>query len=309
MNSKADNKNQTGYLHPNYAESLAEFGTPRQLSESGGWILERQIPGFPDYDAMGCYPLFCCQDWSKLQVDLEELDTDLVSLALVTDPFGSYDLAHLKRCFDIVVPFKEHFIIDCSQPVNNIVSKNHRYQARKALKKVCVEKCKEPTQFLDEWVDLYSNLVQRHDLKGIQTFSKRAFAKQLQLPGMVMLRAIYKATTVGILLSFIQGDVGYAHLIASNEKGYKLGCSYALFWKAIEYFADKVRWLTIGGGAGVKSDSKDGLSFFKRGWSTGTRTTYFCGRIFNQERYDEVVKIKGLPATDYFPAYRQGEFT
>ena len=78
-----------GYLHPGYAESLAEFGTPRELLRCGGWVLERQIPDFSYSDGMGCYPLFCCSDWSQLHKDLQDID-DLVALALVTDPFGSY---------------------------------------------------------------------------------------------------------------------------------------------------------------------------------------------------------------------------
>jgi hypothetical protein len=56
------------------------------------------------------------------------------------------------------------------------------------------------------------------------------------------------------------------------------------------------------------SDGKDGLSEFKMAFSTETRTTYFCGRIFNHQRYSEIVKAKGIPKTDYFPAYRKGEF-
>jgi hypothetical protein len=82
----------TGYLHPGYAASLAEFGTPRLLPRSEGWILERQIPGSPYSDGMGCYPLFACQDWSQLHADLESIGSELVSLALVTDPFGKYDV-------------------------------------------------------------------------------------------------------------------------------------------------------------------------------------------------------------------------
>ena len=57
----------TGYAHPAYAESLAEFGVPRLLPRSGGWILERRIESFPDRDAAGCYPLFSCRDWSRLR--------------------------------------------------------------------------------------------------------------------------------------------------------------------------------------------------------------------------------------------------
>src|SRR3990172_4731763 len=75
----------TGYLHPGHAASLAEFGTPRPLPHSGGWLLERTIPGSESRDAMGCYPLFACRDWSRLPMDLEDLARDLVSVSLVTD--------------------------------------------------------------------------------------------------------------------------------------------------------------------------------------------------------------------------------
>ena len=41
---------------------------------------------------------------------------------------------------------------------------------------------------------------------------------------------------------------------------------------------------------------------------TGTRTAYFCGRIFDRRLYQEIVKSAGIVDTDYFPAYRLGEF-
>jgi hypothetical protein len=312
INSKADNLESisqalTGYLHPGYAESLAEFGIPRELPRCGGWILERQIPGFSDHDAMGCYPLFLCQDWSQLHADLEDIGTDLVSLVLVTDPFGTYDPAYLRQCFrDVVIPFKDHFIVDLQYPLNKIVSKYNRKNSRKALKNLYVEKCQEPTQHLEEWLVLYNTLIDRHNIRGIRAFSKLTFVKQLSLPGIIMFRALFKDTTVGAHLWYVQGEVAYSHLSAYNSLGYDLRASYALQWFAIEYFADKVRWLNQG--AGIKHDGTDGLSQFKRDWSTGTRTVYLCGRIFNQKRYVEIVKSKGLPETNYFPAYRQGEF-
>lgn len=102
--------------------------------------------------------------------------------------------------------------------------------------------------------------------------------------------------------------MAYSHLTAFSELGYMLRASYALYWFAIERFSDKVRWIDLGGGAGVRSKDTDGLSTFKRGWSTGTRPAYFCGRIFDRKRYQEIVEAKGVSATDYFPAYRRGEF-
>src|ERR1039458_447089 len=89
-----------GYLNAGYAASLAEFGTPRKLPHSDGWLLERDIPDSPHRDAMGCYPLFCCRKWTGLAQDIEGLWEDLISVALVADPFGEYSEADLKRAFD-----------------------------------------------------------------------------------------------------------------------------------------------------------------------------------------------------------------
>jgi lipid II:glycine glycyltransferase (peptidoglycan interpeptide bridge formation enzyme) len=108
-------------------------------------------------------------------------------------------------------------------------------------------------------------------------------------------------------LWYVLGNVGYYHLGAYNHAGYELRASFALFWRAIEHFAAKgLRWLNLGAGAGLEGSSTDGLSRFKRGWSTGT--AYFCGRIFDRAKYSEVVKASGVSAADYFPAYRKGEF-
>lgn len=299
----------TGYRHPKYAESLEEFGDPRELKQSGAWILERGIPGATDKDAIGCYPLFVCEEWSRLHADLEDIGNEIVTLSLVTDPFGNYDADYLRQCFrDVVIPFKEHFVIDLSRPVDALVSNHHRRYARKALRQVCAEKCEDPTQFIDEWVNLYAVLVARHNIRGITAFSRTSFARQLKVPGIVVFRAVHNETTVGMLLWYVQDEIGYYHLGAYSSEGYELRASFALFWFAIECFsADGLQWLNLGAGAGVKSDGTDGLSRFKRGWSSGTRTAYFCGRIFNHERYSDIMNTKGISGSEYFPAYRTAE--
>lgn len=64
----------------------------------------------------------------------------------------------------------------------------------------------------------------------------------------------------------------------------------------------------LGAGAGIDDKGTDGLTRFKRGWSTGTRTAYFCGRVFDHAKYSELVRATSASATNYFPAYRAGEF-
>lgn len=299
----------TGYLHPDYAASLAEFGTPWELPHCQGWILERQIPGFPDRDAMGCYPLFACEDWSQLHRDLDELGGRLVSLSLVADPFGEYDEAYLHRCFDLVIPFKEHFIVDLNHPINDIVSRDARACAERAKRKgVHVEVCEDPTQFIETWMALHSVLAKRHNIKGIKAFSRTAFVKQFKVPGLMMLRVVHQDATVAIGTLAVHERRAYTHVAAYSENAHNLNASCALYWSTIEHLSHKVHWIDWGGGAGIKDVGTDGLSQFKRRWSTHTRTVYFCGRIFDHDRYSEIAKAKGVSAAAYFPAYREGEF-
>ncbi len=300
----------TGYLHARYAESLAEFGTPLELPRSGGWVLRREIPGCGEFDAMGCYPLFACADWAGLADDLRELDGKLVSLALVTDPFADCGEDELRRCFpDVVFPYKDHFIADLSRPPEKIVSSHHRRNARKALASLEIRRCEDPAEALDRWVALYDVLIERHKIEGMRAFSRDSFAVQLAVAGMTAFEAVHDGQTVGMLLWYVQGDVAYYHLGAHDDVGYRLGSSFGLFWRAIEYFAAQpVRWLSLGAGAGAK-DGDSGLTRFKRGWSTGTRPTYFCGRILHGDLYRRITRQRGTPhTTDYFPAYRAGEF-
>ena len=300
----------TGYVHHRYAESLAQVGTPRFLPQSRGWILQRSIPASEYQDAMGCYPLFACEDWSQLRLDLDDIGDGLICLSLVTDPFGECDEHSLRRCFkDVVFPFKEHFVVDLSEAGPYGTHPHHRRNVRRALRDVRVERCQAPDQYLDEFSSLYDNLIRRHNIKGIPAFSRTAFAGQLQVPGLVMFRAVHQDATVGITLWYTQRDVGYYHLGAYSDEGYRLRASFPIFATAIEHFAASGhRWLDLGAGAGIGGPASDGLARFKQGWSTGTRTVFFCGRIFDSAKYREIVEARRVPETSYFPAYRRGEF-
>lgn len=301
----------TGYLHPLYCQSLSEFGRPRLLVESGGWILERQIPESQRLDAMGCYPLFACQDWSRLGLDLESLGDSLVCLSLVTDPFGDHQPSDLTKLFpDVARPFKDHFIVDLSRRPETFVNAHHQRNVRKALRELRVERCDNPSEALDQWTALYASLVARHNIKGITAFSPESFAMQLSVPGMAVLSAKHNDSTVGMLLWYEQERRAYYHLGAYHERGYELGASFALFDFAIRSFAERgFAWLNLGSGAGVATNGEQGLARFKRGWSTGVRTAYFCGRIFDKEAYRRILEKRGRPQADYFPAYRAGEFS
>lgn len=298
----------SGYLHANYARSFAALGASQYLSNAQGWLLLRDVPGAPYQDAMGCYPLFSCHNWRALKADLDELSPNLVSVTLVTDPLGTFDLADLQPAFPhLLQPYKEHFIVDLKRPLNS--NAHHRRNVRQALAQVVVEPCDPATAF-EDWVSLYANLIQRHHITGLAAFSRASFAEQWQVPGLTILRATHQNETVGMTLWFSEGERVYYHLAAYSARGYELKASYALFQAALEHFAQAgARWIVLGAGAGTHNDGSDGLTRFKRGWANETRTVYLCGRILNQAAYAELVGAAVTTGQNFFPAYRHPSHT
>ncbi len=301
---------QTGYLSPLYALSLSELGDPVELTGCGGWLLKRRVPGIEAFDAMGCYPIFSCCDWSGLHNDLEQLKGQLACVSMVTDPFGEYDLEVLRLCFpDMLAKFKDHCVTDLAKPDESFVSNRNRDCARAALREVDVQVCANPVEHLHEWVTLYGVLVRKHRIRGVAEFSEAAFLRQLQIPGLTVFRAVHRGETVCMTLWYAQGDAAYYHLGASSLRGYELKASYGVFKTAIAYFRGKdFRWLNLGAGAGQSDRKNDGLLRFKRGWSSGTRAAYLCGIILDDLSYNKAVGKMGVAPSGYFPAYREGEF-
>lgn len=299
----------TGYLHAGYPASLGEFGRPVPLPGSGGWLLERVVQGTAYHDAVGPYPLFCCLRWSELGKDLAGLTDRLVSVVLVTDPFGPSDPEVIAGAFNQgLVRYKDHYVIDLEVPLSSSACSHHRRNARRALCRLTVEELTDPVLYLDTWCELYAELIARHRITGISCFSRRAFALQFTVPGLVAFRAVdNEGDTVGMVLWYCQGPVGYYHLAAYTPLGYREKASYALFWTAAERFRGRLRWLSLGAGADEPGNASDGLTRFKKGWSPLCRPVYLGRHVACPERYHEL--CRGRADTGFFPAYRSAVVT
>jgi hypothetical protein len=270
-------------------------------------VLQRSIEGSGHKDVVGTYPVFTCRDWEQLHVDLDALDGELVSIVLVTDPFGDYDVDYLQRCFvDLAVPYKEHFVVDLRQTPYKFVHSHHRRNARKALASVVIDFPRTTPELVQDWRELYAMLIDRHAINGMAALPPAALSAQLYVPGLTVIRAVHDGVTVGLTLWYEWRGVAYYHLAAYSPQGYALRASFALFWHAIEHFAAAgLRWLSLGAAAGEQAREDDGLSRFKRGWATGTRTVFLCGRILHRAEYARLVRVRGFTSNvNYFPAYR-----
>ena len=160
----------------------------------------------------------------------------------------------LRRAFpDHVVPFKRHHVRDLDQPVEPPA--HHRRHIRRASEAVEVEVCAEPVQYLDDWAGLYAGLVERHGLTGMRAFSRAAFRRQLELAGMVAVRAERDGETVGMALWLEDAPNAYYHLAAYSQAGYEVSASYALFAAAFERLRELgVRRVELGGADARRPD-------------------------------------------------------
>ena len=166
-NAPAAAGSTTGYMHPGYAQSLSEFGTPTELKQSRAWFLRRRIPGSAYFDGMCCYPYLTCQDWSLLASDLEAHRHDLVSFVATPDPFGSYTsgrpgarISCWGRSFQGTSRRRSWRRRD------EIVSRRHRKEAERALRQLNVECHQQPLQFLDDWMRLFELAVKKFRING-----------------------------------------------------------------------------------------------------------------------------------------------
>lgn len=297
-----------GYLDPLYARSFSEIGEPIFLPVSRGWLIKRQIPGTNYFDAMGPYPLFFCENWNALSEDLNNLKSDLVSISLVIGPLMQFPIEIYKDCFDSFYAYKDHYLLDLSLPLGTVVSSNRRKDARRALQKLTVDIKIAPDIDHQEWFLLYQNLAKRHAIKGIRAFSELCFIDQLAIPGMHFFRASYAGKVIGGSLYLVQGDTVYFHLSAFLDEGYDLDASYAVKWLALQYFAGKVRWMNLGGSTTNSGGLESGLDRFKKGWSSTTAKSYYCGKVLNPEIYQALAFSHGNVKNGWFPAYRSGDY-
>ena len=297
-----------GYYHPRYAEAFAELGTPVYLPRAKGWLIKRPIPGTAFYDAMGPYPLFFCENWAALTEDLEALKDELVSVTLVIDPLANFSKESCAAYFEICKPYKDHYLLDLSVPLEQSISKNRRKLARRALRSLEVQLQLAPAIDLEEWVGLYACLVERHQIGGIRAFSRQSFASQIGIPNTHYFRVLQQGRCVGGNLYYVQGEVAYAHLSAFTEEGYAAGAPYAVKWAAIQHFSQSLRWMSFGGSTGRKENELSGLDKFKQGWSNQTGRSFFCAKILSPSTYTALAESCEAQNPGWFPAYRRGDF-
>lgn len=295
----------SGYGSAEYARSLTHLGDPLWLPNAEGWLIRRQIPGSKLCDAIGSYPLFACRYWERLEFDLARL-SDLVSVAAVVHPLTAEKAgAALRSAFpDLLVPYKQHFLVELQSDWTDRIPRNHRRNIRTSLSQLVVQRCGNPGGELDVWCDLYGFLRRKHGIAGLADFPRESFAQQLRAPGLVMFKASKGGEAVAMHLWLVQDGTAYYHLGASNSDGYLQRAAFALMWSALREFQRVgLQWAALGGIPETPvTRQAAGLARFKEGWATCARPAYLCGSILDRPTYAGLTAKNS--SSSFFPAYR-----
>jgi hypothetical protein len=285
-----------------YAGSLRRDGRTVGVPEWGCSVLVRPIAGGLE-DAAGTYPLTILAEDADIEGGLHRLRTlGLVSVVLVIDDFHRPELEHLERDFDFVRPFKVHFL---NQPAHGprVYDKHHRYEIRRAGRSVEVG-VMDLSRHLNEWVELYAVLSDRHGLSGMHDLPREHHSTLASLPGVTAIGAWAGPELAACHVWVHDNGRVHSHLAASSERGYSCGAAYAVYDASIRHFAG-AELINFGGAAGNADIQDDGLARFKRGFANATARSYLCGKVLDPDRYHELVERSVAPRdTLYFPAYR-----
>lgn len=264
---------------------------------------------------MGLYPVFSCTDWDALGPAITSLkktnsaETEPVfrpvSLTLVTDPFCPLGSDGLGAIFDLCHPLGDHWLIDLGRPL--MPSKHHRKKLRRAGP-ARIEAAPADPALGPAFADLYAELARKKGIRDMRRFDAESLAAQVAVPGAHLVTARDETgALIGADLYYLDGEVAHAHLSAYAARGYDRSVSYPMIAAAHEYFATRASWINLGGAPASDAGTGGGIGHFKRGWTEQTRPTFLCGAVLDRAAYDTLTRTRA-PDTDWFPAYRAGEF-
>ncbi|MFO0891952.1 MAG: hypothetical protein U0790_22810 [Isosphaeraceae bacterium] len=223
--------------------------------------------------ATGLYPWTSLDPGCDLAGGLRFLkDQGIASVTILTDPVWCPPLDSLQSTFAVCRPLKPAYIMDRS--IGSTIRKRHRNRINNA-NRLCRVHQVGFAEYIDEWWNIYSRLVDRKDIAETQRVPRESWETIAELPGLVSFAAFEGGTLLAISLWIRYRDAAGGHFTACTDRGYEILASYACYARALSYFHD-CRLINFGGRTGVVESETDGLAEFKRGFANVTRTSYLC---------------------------------
>ena len=262
-----------------------DFATPYGY---GGWIIEgaKTEKLFAEY-----------KEW----IDKNGIISEFVRFhPIVKNHEVSYPFYEITKLGEVV-----HIDLSTSETIwSNIISKN-RNMIRKAIKNdIKIYNGRFPAIY-EKFRTIYNGTMDKDGAEEYYYFGKDFYASILHdLPENAQVFWAEKDGEViaASIMLMANGRMNY-HLSGSLREYSSLAPTNLLLYKAALWgCTNGCKTLYLGGGVGSGEDS---LFKFKRAFYKGDLNHFFIGkRIYNQEKYDELLQMREPIDSGYFPQYR-----
>lgn len=213
-----------------------------------------------------------------------------------------YDVSQLGKTITMELNSKSEIWDDLTSKNRNVI--------RKAMKSgVEVYWGRDPKLF-DKFITLYNATMDKDNAADYYYFKKDFYDSVVTdlKYNSLMFYAIYEDKIIAMSMILFSNKQMHYHLSASEREYMKFAPTSLLLYEAACWGAENgYKTLHLGGGLGSKEDS---LYKFKKVFNKNSDTYFSIGRkIFNQEKYDELVNIRKYNKsfdenTSFFPIYR-----
>jgi Acetyltransferase (GNAT) domain len=218
---------------------------------------------------------------------------------------------------NVVCNRSEIVICDLNYPLDELLQqfrRNHRTKIDK-LKKSGFKARMVPIElYLDKFIDIYHETMQRVNASSNYFFDKSYFEALVSALGdriYLFVVELEDKIAAAILITEFSGIVQY-HLSGTKTEFLSQSPNTILFSYIIEWGKNRCnnRYLNLGGGLGGQRDS---LYHFKAGFSKQTKTFATIGSIVDRDRYDHLLNLRAkalnitvdeLKDSAFFPVYR-----
>jgi hypothetical protein len=227
-----------------------------------------------------------------------------------------YDSVDSNSPYERVNPRGEVVICDLSEDLADIwrqIRSNHRSKINKAKRTGVVARMVPIDEYLDIFIDIYTETMHRVNATGAYFFTKDYFHKLVEALGEGIWLCIVEADGEVIAASLItefSGMVQY-HLGGTRTQFLPQSPTTIAFDYIIRWAKERNnRYLNFGGGLGGDRDS---LYHFKSGFSDLTRAFKTMEVITNRNLYDRLAQLRAESAgmsisalndASFFPIYR-----
>ena len=186
--------------------------------------------------------------------------------------------------------------------------KSCRKNIRQALNKGITYKVTKSPENIGAFKEIYYSTMDRNHATDYYYFDDEYFNDILKYfkDNVILVEAIFEEKTIAAGLYFIYKDVIHIHLSGTLTEYLYLSPAYILRY-AVTLWGIENGYKTIHHGGGRSNDENDTLYLFKKNFAKLYDVDFYIGKkIWNQEIYNKLCKIKGVSEKEsFFPAYRK----